>query len=296
MAIQTVFVTGASGYIGGSVAQVLVQKGYTVLGLARKDSDLEKLAALGIQPVKGTLQDAPVLRSAALQADAVIHTADADDPYAVDTFLEALKGTGKTFIHTSGSSILGNKDNGERSGFVYTEDIPLQPRFEKLHRVVINNHILQSAQQGIRSIVIVPTMIYGEGLGLKKESIQVPMLLKAAAEKGCGVHVEKGENIWSNVHIGDLAQLYLAALEKAKAGSYFYAENGESSLKDIALSISKKMGKPGQTFAMGIDEAVRYFGSEGAYFALASNSRCNADKARQLLGWQPQYRSIHDFI
>lgn len=296
MSIKKVFVTGATGYIGGSIAKLLADKGYEVSGLVRKESDLSRLKELGIIPVPGTIQDAPVLKEESKKADAVIHAADADDPYAVDTFLEALKGTGKTFIHTSGSSILGNKDNGEKSDFVYTEDIPLNARFEKVHRVIINNHILQSAQHGIRSIVIVPTMIYGEGLGLKKESIQVPMLLKASKEKGTAVYIEKGGNIWSNIHIADLAELYIAALEKAKAGSYFYAENGESSLKDIALSISRKIGKEGEMTSIGIDEAVKHFGSEGAYFALASNSRCNADKARHTLGWKPVYTSIHDFI
>uniref|UniRef100_F4CED2 NAD-dependent epimerase/dehydratase domain-containing protein n=1 Tax=Sphingobacterium sp. (strain 21) TaxID=743722 RepID=F4CED2_SPHS2 len=296
MSIKKIFITGATGYIGGSIAKLLVDKGYKVSGLVRKESDTEKLKELGINPVLGTLQDAPLLREESKKADAIIHAADADDPYAIDTFLQALKGTDKTFIHTSGSSILGNKENGEKSNFIYTEDIPLDARFEKVHRVIINNHIIKSAQQRIRSIVIVPTMIYGEGLGLKKESIQIPMLLKLSKERGAGVHIESGENIWSNVHIEDLAELYLKVLEKAKAGSYFYAENGEPSLRDIALSISKRIGREGQLSSISMDEAVSHFGSEGAYFALGSNSRCSSDKARQLLGWTPNYSSIHDFI
>lgn len=296
MNIRTVFVTGVTGYIGGSVAQLLVDRGYQVTGLVRKETDFAALKARGITPIQGTLEDAAVLRAASEQADAVIHTANADEPYAVDTFLLALKGTGKTFIHTSGSSILGPKDNGEPSDFVYTEDIPLQARFEKVHRVIMNDHILASARDGIRTIVIVPTMIYGEGLGLKKESIQVPMLLKAAMEKQAGVYIGKGENRWSNVHIEDLAALYVLALEKAKPGSYFFAENGESSLKDIAVSISKRIGKPGQLLSITMDEAVKHFGSEGAYFALGSNSRCNADKARSILGWKPVHTSIHETI
>lgn len=295
MEIKKVFITGVTGYIGGSIACPLIKHGYSVSGLFRKEADAERLAALGILPVKGSLEDAPLLRAESLKADAVIHAADADDPYAVDTFLEVLKGTGKTFIYTSGSSILGNKDYGEKDDFVYTEDIPLKPRFEKAHRVEINNHILLAAKNNVRSIIIVPTMIYGEGLGLKKESIQVPMLEKVSKEKGIGVYLEKGENIWSNVHIEDLADLYLLALEKAKAGAYYYAENGSSSLKDIAQTISTRMNVKA-TKSITIDEGVKHFGLEGAYFALASNSRCNADKARLELGWIPKYSSIHDFI
>lgn len=296
MNIKTVFVTGVTGYIGGSIARLLVDKGYQVTGLVRKESDMAALQSIGITPVRGSLEDAAILRAASEKADAVIHAADADDPYAVDTVLQVLKGTGKTFIHTSGSSILGPKDNGEPSAFVYTEDIPVQARFEKIHRVFLNDHVLLSARDGIRTIVIVPTMIYGEGTGLKKESIQVPMLMRVSKEKNAGVYIGKGENIWSNVHIADLAELYVLALEKAKPGSYFYAENGESTLKDIAGSISKRIGNPGKLLSITMDEAVGHFGNEGAYFALGSNSRCNADKARQTLGWSPRYASIHDTI
>ena len=296
MNIKNVFITGATGSIGGSVASLLIRKGYHVTGLVRKEADAEKLQALGVAAVLGTTHDAPLMREQALKADAIIHTADsADNPYVVDTFLEALKGTGKTFIFTSGSAIFGGKDNGEKTDFVFTEDIPLQPRLEMAHRVIINNHVLQAATQNIRSIVIVPPMVYGEGLGLKKDSIQVPALLKIANQKGVGFYIEKGENIWSTVHIEDLAQLYLNTLEKAKPGALFYAENGETSLKEIAKSISKKLGAE-QTISIGIDEAVQLFGPAGAYFGFASNSRCNADKARTLLGWRPKHVSIHDYI
>lgn len=76
--------------------------------------------------------------------------------------------------------------------FQFTEDIPLSPRLEMSLRVNINKAVLQAAQKNIRSIVIVPTMAYGEGIGLKKESIQVPALVKFSIEKGKGIYIEKG--------------------------------------------------------------------------------------------------------
>ena len=57
------------------------------------------------------------------------YSAVADDAYAATNFLKILEGTGKTFIFTSGSAILGGKENGERSDFQFTEDIPLSPVF-----------------------------------------------------------------------------------------------------------------------------------------------------------------------
>ena len=292
MSIKKVFITGATGYIGGSVAALLLKKGYTVSALVRKQADAEKLSASGIIPVLGTIHDMPVLRKATSEAEAIIHTADADDVYSVITFLEELKGTGKTFIFTSGSSLVGDNAKGESSNFVFSEDIPVQPRLEKLHRVAINDHILAAAKDNIRTIVLVPTMIYGTGTGIKPHSIQIPMLIEISKEKQAGVYIEKGENKWSNIHIEDLAELYVLALENASAGSYYYTENGTASLKDIAISISKLLGFEGKTESINLDSAIEIWGPDAAAFGFASNSLVNSDKARTLLGWKPKHNSI----
>jgi nucleoside-diphosphate-sugar epimerase len=296
MSIHKVFITGATGYIGGSVANLLLQKGYEVSALVRKEADAEKLQSLGITPVMGAIHDMPVLRKAAADADAIIHTADADDCYSVITFLEELEGTGKTFIFTSGSSLVGDYARGEKSDIIYSENIPVQPRLEKMERVALNDYILASAKDQVRSIVLVPTMVYGKGTGIKPDSIQIPMLIDAAKEKKAGVYIEKGENIWSNVHIEDLAELYILALEKAPAGSYFYTENGQASLKDVAAGISHMLGYEGKTESISLDTAIQKWGPDAAGFGFASNSRVNSDKARKLLGWVPKHFSILEDI
>jgi nucleoside-diphosphate-sugar epimerase len=296
MLIKKIFLTGASGYIGGTVAQLLVEKGFEVSGLIRNPALAGELLSRCITPIIGTIEDSRLIAECAGAADAVINTADHQNAFLIDSILRSLKGTGKTFIHTSGSSLLGGKDLGEKSDFIYTEDFPLTPRMERAFWINLNNEIIRSSRENIRSIVVVPTMVYGQGLGIHKESVQIPNLWKLSREKGMGVHIESGSNIWSNVHVVDLARLYIDILEKAKAGSYFYAENGEASLFDIAVSISKKMGAGSNTILMGIQEAVDYFGAELAHFALASNSRCSADKARLMLGWKPEFSSIFEFI
>lgn len=292
MSIKNVFITGATGYIGGSVATLLLKKGYHVSALARKQADAEKLSALGMIPVMGSIHDMQILRKSAADADAIIHTADADDVYSVITFLEELKGTGKTFIFTSGSSLVGDNARGELNDFVFSEDIPVQPRLEKLHRVALNDHILAAAKDNIRTIVLVPTMIYGTGTGIKQNSIQIPMLIEIAKERQAGIYIEKGENKWSNIHIEDLAELYVLALEKASAGSYFYTENGNASLKNIAISISKLLNFQGKTESITLDSAIEKWGPDAAAFGFASNSLVSSKKAKVILGWQPKYDSI----
>lgn len=294
--MKRILITGITGYIGGTVAKKLLDKNYTVIGLIRNDVHAKELEAAGIETIVGNIHDEEVLQSAISNADAIIHNADsADDAYVADSIVKALEGSGKTFIFTSGSAIFGGKENGEKNDFVFTEDIPLQPRLEMASRVLINQHILQSARKNVRSIVIVPTMVYGEGLGIKKDSIQVPALIHFSKEKGFGAYFGKGENIWSNVHIEDLADLYVLALEKAKAGSLYYAENGSSTIKNLAERISERYElQPAQSVT--VQEAVNKFGPAGGYFGFASNSLCNADKARTELNWKPQHQSIEPYI
>jgi len=291
-----VFLTGANGYIGGTIAHLLVKKGYQVSGLIRKPELAAKLEAQGIRAVVGDIDHIPLLKQEAQAADAVIHTASVANSLLIDTFIEALKGTGKTLIHTSGSSIVGNRDKGERSDFIHTEDFPIDPVAERILWIDLNNRVLRSAKAGIRSIVIVPSMVYGEGYGIHKESIQLPFLWKISKEKGIGVHVEKGESIWSNVHVVDTAQLYVDALERAVPGSLFYVENGQASFKEIARAMSVKLGKGDHTAAITTEEAIGIWGEDIAYYGLGANSRCSAEKARTMLGWQPIYNSIFEHI
>ena len=57
-----VFCTGASGYIGGSVAAHFVAAGHQVTGLVRSQEKADAVRRFGIEPVMGTLDDAAVLR------------------------------------------------------------------------------------------------------------------------------------------------------------------------------------------------------------------------------------------
>ena len=85
----------------------------------------------------------------------------------------------------------------------------------------------------MRAIVIRPTLIYGRGIGVAATSVQLPKLIDVAKKHGVPRHVGRGLNIWGHVHIADVADLYLLALEKAQAGSLFYAENGEANFKSV---------------------------------------------------------------
>jgi len=290
-----ILVTGATGYIGGSVAMGLLERGHRVVGLTRGEDGAERLRTLGIEPLVGSLLSLRLLAEAAREADAVINAASSDDPFAVEAMLPALEGSGKPFIHTSGSSIIADRGAGERSELVFHEDTPSVPLPERQGRLAVERLILSYGQRGVRSCVLRPTLIYGRGRGLNKHSIQVPRMLDLALSEGRAMHIGRGENVWSHVHVDDIVDLYLLALEKAHPGSLFYAENGECSMRAVAEAIGRLLGYDDGTHEWPMEQALAKWGT-AAQATFASNSRVSAHKARALLGWNPSGPALLDDI
>ena len=208
-----VFCTGASGYIGGSVAAHLVAAGHQVTGLVRSQQKADAVRARGIRPLLGTLDDAERLAQAAQAADIVVNAASADHKGAVTALLDALAGSGKPFIHTSGSSIVGTRSHGHRSDAVFDESSAITPSPARAARVALNDLILSYRDKGCRPVIICPSLIYGLGLGVEQHSTQVPLLIDLAKKRGCAAYAGPGENIWSNVHIDDLVTLYVLVMK-----------------------------------------------------------------------------------
>jgi len=291
-----VFITGASGYIGGSVSAALMAAGHQVSGLARSDNVAAALAKLGVTPVHGTLDDAEVLARAAYDADVTINAASAGHRAAAESMLKALANTGKTFLHTDGSSIVGTRARGELVEKVFDEDTPFMPTPQRAARVEIDQMMRGAARNGVRSVVIAPSLIYGLGHGLNPHSIQVPWLIQVAKKFGVAKHIGPGENRWANVHIDDLIALYVLAIEKAPAGAFYYAENGENSMREVGEAISRMLGQGGRTQSMTVKEAATEWGAGPANDTMASNSRVRAKRARAELKWQPKAHSLIEEI
>lgn len=289
------FVTGASGYIGGSVAQKLIAEGHQVVGLTRTEDKVEALKQRGISPVVGSLDDAVILAREAESAEAVIHAASADHIASVNTFLDALEGSGKLFIHTSGSSIVVDDARGEHAGAEFTEDTPFTPVPFRVPRVAINRHVREAGiNRSLRAIVVCPAMIYGSGRGIQPDSDQLPKLIGLSRQMGAGLYPGEGQNRYSNVHIDDLVDLYMLLIKRAPAGSFFFASNGEMSFRDIGENIARVIGKEGVTASLNVDEITAGYGDEARY-GLASNSRVIAANARRL-GWLPGAPSLSDWF
>ncbi|MBV9847210.1 MAG: NAD-dependent epimerase/dehydratase family protein [Kutzneria sp.] len=295
-----VFLTGATGYIGGSLAVRLVDEGHSVAGLVRSPAATDALRRLGIHPVGGSLDDTALLTHEARQADAVVNAADSDHGAAARALVAALVGSGKPLLHTSGSSIVADDTRGELSDKVFTEDdvdpaSPWRPAPAKAARVTIDRLVMAAAREDVRSVVLCNSLIYGYGRGLARDSVQIPLLVAHAKATGVVRRIGRGHNVWSTAHIDDVVDLYLRALADAEPGSFYFVENGESSFADMTTAIAEVLGL-GPAQPWGIDDAIAAWGHEPAVFALGSNSRVRGVRARQELDWRPRHSSTTDWI
>jgi nucleoside-diphosphate-sugar epimerase len=291
-----IFITGATGYIGGTLALRLKAAGHTVRGLCRNEAKAEQLRRLGIAPVMGTLDDSELLANAARAADAVINAASSDHRPCVEALVAALKGSGKALIHTSGSSVIGDNAKGNTaSDKIFSDYDELEVAPLKRARRDIDLMVLQAHTQGLRSMVICPSLIYGRGSGLNPDSVQIPTLARRAKESGAVKVIGKGLNLWSNVHLDDLADLFLLALEKGSAGSFYFAENGENSFGELGQAVADRL-KLGQVQSLDADVAAESWGQASAYFTFGGNSRVRAKRARIELGWRPSRPSALSWI
>jgi nucleoside-diphosphate-sugar epimerase len=274
-----VFLTGATGYIGTAVADRLRAAGHQMSGLARNDAAAAKLQNTGVGPVRGDFSDPTSLGSAARSADGVISTATTYNPAidgpAIDAMLDALSGSNKPLIYTSGIW-----SHGDTGGMVVDETAPPRPAELVAWRQAVEDRVLRAAKRQIRTVVIRPAIVYGRGGGIPAGFVE------SAQKQGAAQYVGTGENRWPFVHVDDLADLYLLALEKAPAGTLLLGVSGPSyPVREVAAAASRGAGAGGETRSWPLEEARQKLGPYAD--ALVLDQQASGRRAQELLGWRP---------
>src|SRR5579862_227591 len=148
------FVIGATGFVGSHVARRLLEAGFAVSGLSRNEKGDEALIKLGVAPIRGDADADDVIKAAARDADTTIFAPQLllePEQKAVLQILTALEGSGKTFIFTSGTGVLGQRTNGDWSEDTFAEDEPFVPPKPLVVRVQTEDLVrLAGKQRGIR--------------------------------------------------------------------------------------------------------------------------------------------------
>jgi len=291
-----VFVTGASGHIGLPVVRELLAAGHQVVGLARSDASADKVSTAGADVLRTTLDDLEGLRAAAGASDGVIHLAFKHDLAlvkgdfaaalqadlrAVEAMGEALVGTNKPFINTSGTALLAHSIRG-RAG---TEEDEGQEGGNP--RVASERLSAGFARRGVRATVMRLAPTVHSSLDLHGF---IPMLIAAARKNGFSAYVGEGTTRWPAVHTLDAARLYRLALEKAPAGFRMHAAAEEGlPFRAIAEAIGRGAGVPAKSIPAA--EAAAAVGGFIGMIAQLDNPTSSA-RTREVLGWQPSHPDL----
>ena len=273
-----VFVTGATGFIGGVVVPELLRAGHRVLGLARSDAGADALRVQGADVHRGTLEDLASLRRGAEKADGVIHAGFIHDfskfaencevdRRAIEAIGDMLAGSGKPLVVTAGIPGV--------PGRASTEDDPPNRTTPR----VSEQMAAAQAGRGIRATTIrLPQVHDRDRAGL------VSYLIMIARQAGVSAYVDGGRNRWSAVHRRATASLYRLALESGAAGARYHAVEEEGvTLKAIAEAVGRGLGVPVKSLSQ--DEAVAHFGPMGHFAGMDNPASSALTRAR--LGWAP---------
>lgn len=283
-----VFVTGATGFIGGAVVPALLQAGHQVLALVRSEASAAKLSNTpGVQVLRGDIENLEVLKQGAQQADATIHLAFIHDftDYAanaqkdfkaVQAIASVLIGSHKALVIAGASAIAafsGTKGRTDET-FEPTSGAP---------RADADLLMAQLRSQGVHSSVVrLPPSVHGKGDGGF-----VAMLTATAKEKQVSAYIAEGENVWPAVHREDAAVLFRKAIEGRDSAApvriLAAAEEGIA-FKDIAQAIGKKCGVPVKSIPA--PEAETHLGWLGRFAQI--DNPVDSSKTRKAFEWKPR--------
>lgn len=297
-------VTGGAGYVGSVLVPKLLNRGYQVRVLDLYIFGKHVLDAVKDHPhlkqITGDIRDQVLLKQVLGGCDAVIHlSCISNDPSfelnpalsrtinydAFDPLVRISKESGvKRFIYASTSSVYGISDAED-----ITEDHPLVPITDyNKYKGLCEPVLLKHQSHDFTTVVIRPATVCGYS-PRQRLDLTVNILTSHAVELG-RIAVFGGKQMRPNIHIEDMADLYLLLLEvpdKLIAGKTFNAGYQNYTITEIAEMVRQVVQRelPGR----GKIEIVTSPSDDRRSYHISS------EKIKRELGFVPK-RTIEDAV
>lgn len=254
-----VLVTGASGFVGSAVARAARRQGYRVRVLVRPTSPRTNVADLDAEIATGDMRDEASMRAALRGVRHLLHVAAdyrlwAPDPLeieranlegAVATMRAALAEGVERIVYTSSVATLKVTPSGasadESSPLAAGQAIGVYKRSKVLAERAVEQMI---AEDGLPAVIVNPSTPIGP-----RDVKPTPtgrIIVEAALGK-IPAFVDTGLNL---VHVDDVAQGHLLALERGRVGERYILGGENLPLQAMLADIAQSTGRKPPTIAL----------------------------------------------
>ncbi len=257
-----VLVTGSTGFIGGALCKALVKRGFDVRALHRESSDLTLLKELPVEHAIGDLTQPSSIQTAMQDVEVVFHAAamlgtpkQFNRMYTVtvegtETILEAaLKAGVKRFVHTSSVAALGIPR--KPSDQIHPNDAPWMDENHTWNyrpdywpygysKYLAELEVQKAVFGGLDAVIVNPTYVIGAGDIYRKTSSLIVQMAKSKIP----LVPSGGLNV---VHIDDVVNGHLAAMEYGKSGERYILGGENLTLMHLIHKIAQVIDAPAPT-------------------------------------------------
>jgi dihydroflavonol-4-reductase len=254
-----VLVTGASGFVGSSVARIAQQKGFKVRVLVRATSPRQNVESLNAEIVIGDMRDEASMRNALRGVRYLLHVAAdyrlwAPDPSEIErsnlegteaTMRAALKEGVERIVYTSSVATLKVTSSGqsadETSPLKADQAIGVYKRSKVLAERAVERMI---AEDGLPAVIVNPSTPIGP-----RDVKPTPtgrIIVEAALGK-IPAFVDTGLNL---VHVDDVAAGHFLALERGKIGERYILGGEDLPLQQMLADIAALTGRKAPTLSL----------------------------------------------
>jgi dihydroflavonol-4-reductase len=257
-----IFITGATGFVGGHVARRYAAEGASLRLLTRQTSRLDSLSGIDAEMITGDLREPEKLRSALTGCDALVHVAadyrlwvrDPEQMYAANVggtreLLKLAREVGvPRAVYTSSVATMGFKTDGT----IVNEDTPVALAdmigHYKRSKFLGEVEAIQAAKSGQHVIIMNPTTPIGSG---DAKPTPTGRIVVDFLNKKFPAYVDTGLNL---VDVDEVARMHLVALNRGTPGERYILGGENLTLKQILDRMSAITGLPSPT--MKVPHAV----------------------------------------
>ena len=243
-------VIGGTGQLGANLVRVLLEQGHQVRVLHRSSSKTFTIDGLDIERVVGDLNDGESLRRACDGMHVVYQAASYYPPPTIPVavakgqalketvfLLEAVRAAGvERLVFTSTLTTVGFH---KIAGHPANETCQFSTRYTNnpylMAKAAMEDKVLQSAQQGIPAVVVIPTEFFGPYDQRPTSGTQILMI----AKRRMPVYIPGRVNV---IDVRDVAVAMVRAAERGRVGERYLVGNWNTTQKDLNELIAQVVG------------------------------------------------------